>query len=74
VATVGGRAGSSYRWCRFLGTDDNEPRGGKRCAFSAARAATGGEPDCDDTDPAISPGALEVADGKDNDCDGLVDE
>jgi Putative metal-binding motif len=40
----------------------------------SARAATGGEPDCDDTDPAINPGALEVADGKDNDCDGLVDE
>ncbi len=30
--------------------------------------------DCDDTDPAIFPGASEVCDGRDNDCDGLGDE
>ena len=32
----------------------------------------GGE-DCDDTNPEIGPGADEVCDGVDNDCDGLVD-
>ena len=30
--------------------------------------------DCDDSDPEVNPAADEVADNKDNDCDGQVDE
>ncbi|MFH1469820.1 MAG: putative metal-binding motif-containing protein [Pseudomonadota bacterium] len=30
--------------------------------------------DCDESDPAINPGAAEICDGYDNDCDGLTDD
>jgi sugar lactone lactonase YvrE len=33
-----------------------------------------GETDCDDKDPAVKPGATEVCDSKDNNCDGFINE
>lgn len=30
--------------------------------------------DCDDDDPDVHPAGVEICDGKDNDCDGIVDE
>ncbi len=34
---------------------------------------TASEGDCRDDDPDVHPGAVEVCDGKDNDCDGILD-
>ena len=42
------------------------------CSPTDTEVAAGG--DCDDTDPAVNPGAAEVCDDLDNDCDASVDE
>jgi hypothetical protein len=41
------------------------------CEEDMARVTNGG--DCDDTNPAVNPDAVEVCDGLDNDCDSQVD-
>ena len=45
---------------------------GDDCTPSADLVVHGG--DCEDGDPTIRPGQLELCDGLDNDCDGLVDD
>ena len=44
------------------------------CAIAPPEGYSGNALDCDDGDPLSFPGANEVCDGADNDCDGDVDE
>jgi len=66
-----------YGCIKFYIDEDNDKYGigmGKCLCmpFDVYRANESG--DCDDTDDDINPGAKEVCDGKDNDCDKEVDE
>ncbi len=47
---------------------------GAEAACSAPSGFVTDDTDCDDTDATVYPGATEVCDGLDNDCDSLVDE
>ncbi len=68
-ATVGGKA-------KVFPDADGDGVGARPetvgCAGAKGFARKAG--DCDDTDFAVSPQAAEVCDGKDNNCDGRVDE
>lgn len=44
------------------------------CTNDADKDGYNADADCDDSDPNTHPWATELCDGKDNDCDGLVDE
>jgi hypothetical protein len=55
--------------CSLFEDADDDGHGG---APSCEGVATGG--DCDDTDPLVYPGAAELCDGEDNDCNGAIDD
>ncbi len=58
-----------FRWITF-----EQPLGCDADGDTYIAVSCSGGSDCDDMNPAIHPGAPELLDGLDNDCDGQVDE
>lgn len=56
-----------------LRDDDGDGASAARVTIPGMIVSCGGS-DCDDSDPNVHPGATEVCDGTDNDCDGMTDE
>lgn len=51
-----------------------DPTTARRSPLDPSEGEVSNGDDCDDTDPTVHPGAVETYDGRDEDCDGLVDE
>ncbi len=61
----------------YFADQDRDGHGDIRKPFQACKAPRGyvsNSLDCDDTNKKIHPGATEIKDGKDNNCDGRIDE
>jgi len=57
-----------------MGGDCSDDDGDNYCEVPPCVNATGMIPDCDDTLVSVFPSAIEVLNGIDDDCDGIVDE
>src|SRR5262245_30199681 len=61
-------------WCRDADHDGYGDGAQLRESISAPPGYVANDGDCDDADPTIYPRATELCDGKDNDCNGLIDD
>jgi hypothetical protein len=62
--------------CRFRALardEDGDGFKGPRPGFAAGAPGSCGD-DCDDTNPNAFPGGIEICDGVDNDCNGVIDD
>jgi hypothetical protein len=59
--------------CVNLAPEDRDRDGFRGRAPDTAPASCGGD-DCDDTDANVRPGGRDICNGKDDDCDGAVDQ
>jgi hypothetical protein len=62
--------------CNFRplsGDEDKDGFNGPRPGFAPGAPGSCGD-DCDDTNPNAFPGGIEVCDGVDNDCNGIIDD
>ena len=58
----------------FYADADGDGFGDPATSLEACEGAAANDDDCDDTRADVAPGAAEVCDGVDSDCDGAVDE
>ncbi len=69
-----GATGCTNYWFDGDGDGAGLPSAVTQCACSMPAGATGTtNTDCNDSDPSVHVGAAEICNGKDDDCDGIVD-
>ncbi len=73
AAYIFGGSCSELTWYDDNDADGYGDAGAATCAASPPPGFVADSTDCDDSDSDVNPGEVEVCDGADNDCDGIVD-